>query len=203
MTFYPTLMDNLENETLLVYYDSARQEMMSRVSLRENSMMLYFGAVGALIAGAIQANQPMFLMIIPYLSLGISLIMLHHNAIIGALILYCTQELESTIKSKGVSVVQWDNSISRLVSSRSTRHYRFWGDIVLIMGPSFFSIIYNWDYFGSDMKKLVIISFSVLCSVVAIIFLWKALNIRNTTFAAIGAAPAGKKEKARVAEVSA
>lgn len=151
--------------------------------------MFYLGAVGALIAGAIQASQPLFFLIIPYLSFGMSLVMVHHNAVIGAIIEYCTHELGENLNERGVTFSQWDNSIARRLSSKSTKHYRLWGDLGLILGPSLFAVGYNWELLFEHDEKLIALLFAIAFSVVSAIFLLKTLSIRNKVFRKIDSRP--------------
>lgn len=175
-------MSDIQIETLLKFYDSARQEIISRVTLRENSQMIFLGAVGALIAAAIQAQQPLFLLVIPYLSVGISLIMLHHNAVIGALIIYCASELKDEFIKRGIHILQWDNSQSRLLSSELTKKYRYWGDLGLILAPSLLSIALNIQDSLKNFITLSALLLGIVCIITSFIFLKKTSIIRNETF---------------------
>ena len=175
-------MSNSNLETLLKFYESARQEMMSRIQLRENSLMIFLGSVGALAAAAIQANQPIFLLIIPYLTLGISMITLHHNYVIGSTIIYCAKELQKDFEKLGITVTQWDISKTRLKSSKSTRLYRLWGDIGLILTPALLAIIINYKSWISGMEYKIAMSIGVICIVFSFICLKKTLNLRHKVF---------------------
>ena len=175
-------MAEIENELLLKFYESARQELLSRVQLRENSMMIFLGGVGAVIAAAIQANQPFFLIIIPYLALGISFITLHHNAVIGAIIIYCAYELQVHFNKINSTVPQWDNSMARLESGKSTKRYRLWGDVGLILVPSIISVILNIQNIGDRVSYTVAILLAIASIVFSFILLNKTLTLRSNTF---------------------
>jgi hypothetical protein len=179
-------MSERDVEVLLKFYESARQEIMSRIQLRENSLMIFLGAVAALVAASIQAQQPFFLIIIPYLSLGISLIILHHNHVIGALILYCAVELQQELDKLGINIIQWDKSKARIESSSFTRKYRLWGDAGLILTPSLLSIIINYNSWSKGIEYGLAMITAIGCIVYSSFLLSKTLKLRNKVFSELG-----------------
>jgi len=147
--------------------------------------MIFLGAVGALAAAAIQANQPIFLLIIPYLTLGISMITLHHNFVIGSTIIYCAKELQRDFDKLGITVTQWDLSKTRLKSSESTRLYRLWGDIGLILTPAILPIVINYKSWTAGIEYKIAMTVGVVCVVFSFNSLKKTLNLRHKVFGAL------------------
>lgn len=164
-------MNNAEQETLLKFYETARQEILVRISARDNSLLIYLGAIAAIIGTSFQTNQTLFLLIIPYLALGISLIISNHHAIISALAIYCSTELGEIFYRNGILIPQWDNSSLRSKYSNRTFITRYWGDAIMINIPSIIAIITAIVTNKLNSNLFVIYVISCICFSISILIL--------------------------------
>ena len=94
-----------------IHEQTARAEIIQRVDLRDNALVLYLGAVGALVSFAGTTNKGTeILLIIPYLAFGATTIIEHHHMMIGVLSHYLAVDLDSQYRKLREYVPQWDNS---------------------------------------------------------------------------------------------
>jgi len=168
-------------DTLLKYYEAARQEILSRISSRDNTLLIYLGGIGAIISASIQSNNSNFLLIMPLIALGISPIVAHHHAMIGALSLYCSTELDPYFTKLGVEIPSWDNSRARMDFVKNTIRLRYFGDIALICIPALIGLFINlkgvndfWSI-GSFVVGLIFI-------IISFIIMIKSFRYRQVLF---------------------
>jgi hypothetical protein len=172
-------MENKEEQELVLhFYESARQEILLRIGMRETSMMSYLGAVAALIAGAIAEKEHLLLLIIPFLTLAISLITLHHNLYIGGLIKYCGSELDSYFRKK-TKVSHWDTSKTRINLSEQTKAKRLWGDMVLIITPSLLGFVMNYKILSTVNLLFILFLSGIICVIISMILIYKTKKSRD------------------------
>ncbi|EGR2232614.1 hypothetical protein HL669_14665 [Vibrio parahaemolyticus] len=146
-------------ELAIKFYEAARAELIVRIRLRENIIIFYVGAVATLLGVAFgnTAKSNEILFVIPVLSLAASILVSHHNSLIGALGLYCAVELKDCLNSNlDSTVVQWDESKSLINGSSKAVRTRLVPHLLIIPAPVLITLIANVDYL------------SVLCS-------WKAV----------------------------
>ena len=97
----------LKVNLLIAYFQSGRDEIITRVGHRESALLLFLGpsaAIFGLTFGDI--IRPMILFAIAPLGLGASLVLTQHNDVIGALGHYCGTKLPSRRKPYLASSVQ-------------------------------------------------------------------------------------------------
>lgn len=158
------------------YHESVNQDILARVNLRENSVMIFLGAVAALGAAAIQIKDPTFLLVTPYLTLGISLITAHHNLLIFGLVQYRELQLNKYLTNNEIEIISWDSSMMRFDISQDSRNFRFWGEFGLIIIPSLISLLLNYQLICKDtiFKILLILALlSILISTYLLYFIHK------------------------------
>ena len=138
-----------KGETARTNYVSVRDEIMERIQLRDNVLVMYLGAIGA-IFGLVLNNQALALealLVIPYLALGATAIISQHHAMIGSLGLFLATELEPFLKDIGEYAPQWDTS-----KTIQTKSHRFsWlgrrvGHIIIIDIPAIIALALNWRH---------------------------------------------------------
>lgn len=138
-----------ENELAMRFYDSARAEMMERIKLRENIILFYVGAVATLLGvvfGKEGANSAI-LFVIPLLSLAAAILVSHHNSLIGALGLYCSVELNSSLQASTENkIIQWDESRSLITGSSKAIRSRLIPHLLIISAPAVIALIVNHQY---------------------------------------------------------
>jgi hypothetical protein len=142
-----------KGESARLHEQMARAEIIQRVALRDNALVLYLGAVGALvgIAGSSTVGTKI-LLIIPYLAFGATSIIEHHHMMIGILSYYLTEDLSVHYRKIKEYVPDWDDS-ARIRDAWTKRPYliqRKFGHWVLISMPSLLSLILNYEYIWQE-----------------------------------------------------
>lgn len=122
-------------------YEVASQLLNARAQLRDNALLAYLTASVTLFGLVIgKSLSPLVLLIIPYLAVGVSIIISHHNLLIGSLLDFLNQD-ESKIKPRN------------FYSSEPFKKYikislllRTGGHLIIILMPCIGAIIINWKY---------------------------------------------------------
>jgi len=162
-----------ELETTLKYYEVIRNALIARVGFRDNSIMLYLAGVAAILAAFIQNNNPIYLMIIPILSLGITGIVTHHHYVIGTHSLYLAKEIGDSLKKLGVKTLQWD--LSTFGPSHPSIRLRYFGDASYILLPSLFAFSLNYKMVFSN----ALVSLGAFCIIPSAILLINSIKSRE------------------------
>lgn len=133
--------EKIDAETARMFYESARAELISRIGLRDNAIVAYLGAIGAIFGIALGSNSNIsILLVVPMLALGAELLISQHTELIGALSHYCSHEIGKELISKMINFAQWDNSRSLAAYSKSAIYRRTYGNISLIFTPALLAI---------------------------------------------------------------
>ena|GEM_PF-2235543 len=135
-------------ETARKHYESARMELIERIQLRDNVLLLYLGAVGTIFGVSIGTTARLeILLVIPYLALGASTIVSQHHAMIGSLGDFLAHEIEPFLREIGEYAPQWDTSEALKASSNmSTLMGRTLGHLLLIIIPPIAGLSLNWRH---------------------------------------------------------
>ncbi len=152
-----------KGDTARTFYESARTELIQRIQLRDNALVLFLGAISAIFgfSGKFGNNDFGFFLIIPYLAFGAATIVEHHNSMIGLLGLFLSVELGEYFKEIKENAPQWDTSSSLLSSSlwhaKSKKYFdiaspfflrRKIGHWILLLTPSIVSLVINYEYYN-------------------------------------------------------
>ena len=100
---------------LLAYFETSRQELVSRVSQRDSAVLLFLVAATAIFGVAFgNVTIPAILFAIAPLGLGAAVIYAQHNTLIGQLAHYSGVEITEQAKEilKGTWPKSWENSES-------------------------------------------------------------------------------------------
>lgn len=121
------------------FYESARAELIARIGHRDNVLVVYLGAVGAIYGLVLGIDDRIsILLVIPYLALGAALILSQHHAVIGQIGLYLAQELQPFFESEGhPGPPQWETSDSLRESRPQVMRQLFFGQMLLVVVPAF------------------------------------------------------------------
>jgi hypothetical protein len=80
-------------------YESARNELVQRIQLREQVLLFFVAGVATIYSVALGAgNKLEILLAVPYLSFGTAVILSQHNSVIGALGHFCADEIGPFLK---------------------------------------------------------------------------------------------------------
>ena len=87
-------------ETARVHWESARQEAIQRVALRDRALMACMAAAATLFGVVYSTTiSKALLLAVPYIAFGAALIASQHNAVIGGLGSYCVGSYKRTLKN--------------------------------------------------------------------------------------------------------
>lgn len=118
------------------YYRAAREELVERVKLRDQVLLVYLGFVGAVLGASLAKDAWREIgLILPFLGLGCAILVSQHNAVIGALIRFINMDLRRKLKEVGVDVPEFVSSNSFKDHSRYSNFSRSLGHAVVIMIP--------------------------------------------------------------------
>lgn len=138
-------------DVALALYSSARSELLERIRLRDQVLMAYLAAVGALFTLAFgKEGNVKTLLTLPFLALGAAVLVSQHNDLIGALSRYCGKELDRCFADHGCKVPQWDSSFAFQDLSAHAYAYRTLGAAFILMGTAVAaSLIVGLDLYES------------------------------------------------------
>jgi hypothetical protein len=129
------------------HHDTARSEIIKRLELRDNVLVIYLGAIGALfgVAFGTSVNKEV-LLVVPYLTLGAATIISQHQEVIGSLGRFLYLELQPFMESIGEAAPQWDASKSLLDYLPQAIWLRTIGHLLLIITPAITALYINWRH---------------------------------------------------------
>jgi ABC-type dipeptide/oligopeptide/nickel transport system permease component len=147
-------------ETARKNYEVAHHQLIARVHMRDNVLLVYLTAIGtifsvalSIIFGAKSTNDEIkkILLTIPYLALGCSVIVSNHNIIIGALLNFCSMEIRPFLQNITPSeyAPQFDTSEYFEKSRILTLCFRTLGHGIILLTPCIVALYLNWK--GSSL----------------------------------------------------
>ena len=158
--------DQARVQLAVTYHQTARAEIIQRITNRDNVLFLYLAAASALFGVAFSEFGPGagILLIVPLLGVGAAFTHAQHNVTIGALASYLTQELGPTVgrafQDERPVPLDWDSSEAQ-GSATSIVRWRFWSSLSLIALPEAAAVA----VFGAsvdDLGPFPIVALSVM-----------------------------------------
>ncbi len=134
-------------ETARTNYESARNELVQRIQLREQVLLFFVGGVATIYSVALGAASKLeILLAVPYLSFGTAVILSQHNAVIGALGHFCADEIGPFLKKLEPAEYAplWESSASLHRYSSKVLGMRTLAHLVLIITPAALGLLLNW-----------------------------------------------------------
>ncbi|WP_038881859.1 hypothetical protein [Vibrio jasicida] len=176
-------------ELAVKFYEAARAELIERIRLRENIILFYVGAVATLLGVAFgkESVNNEILFVIPLLSLAASILVSHHNSLIGALGLYCSVELKNSLNSNLENpVVQWDESKALIQGSSKAVRTRLIPHLLVISAPALIALIVNIHYLSTLWSWDAVVWFMGFCCFISsIIYICLSGRDRKRNFGEI------------------
>lgn len=173
-------------ETARKNYESARNELVQRIQLREQILLFFVGGVATIYSVALGAeNKLEILLAIPYLSFGTAVIISQHNSVIGALGHFCAHEIGPFLKKLEPAEYApfWESSASLHRYSSKALGLRTLAHIVLIITPAALGLLMNWHYARfSDMTNGTIWWIGATGTVLSLWFLIAAHRLRRKLY---------------------
>jgi hypothetical protein len=125
--------------------ECARDEINERIRLRDNALLAYLGASGVVVGVALgNTADGIILLIVPYFALAASTIVAQHDATIGHLSIFLTQELEPFFQKSGEWAPSWETSKSLSCYASKAINLRTLGQTIIISIPPIFALIKLW-----------------------------------------------------------
>ena len=171
-----------EKEIAIKNYEIVSQQLNTRARLRDNALLTYlttsitiFGIVLGTSTKGLEVDPSAkaypnaeVLLVIPYLALGISIIISHHNLLIGSFLDFLKkyESIKEVSKFYGSSHFDDYNSAALLL--------RTGGHIVIILMPCILALIINGKSLHTSSPPIVFIWWSAsICTVIAAgILIW-------------------------------
>ena len=171
-------MEKQEFELLLKFYESSRQEIIARITARDNTLLVNLGAVAAILGASFQVGNTLLLLIIPYLTLGVTLIVSHHNDAIMAVSTYCNIDLGKAFQKYNITVSQWETSSTRQKYGSRTFLSRHLGNSVILLTPSIYSLVVVFPTIaGCD--QFLLLTFASFCCFTSGLVIIRSMLFRN------------------------
>jgi hypothetical protein len=149
-----------------LYYTAARTEIVERMKLRDNALVLYATGVSAIIGVAFgQVTRTEVLLLLPFVAFVAALIANHHSEATGALGYYCARELSQYLPH---DVPQWDSSYTLQEFRTGAIRYRLIGESALFLVPPGFSLLYVADL--HSWSSLVEVNFLAVAWWIGLLF---------------------------------
>lgn len=146
-------------------YETASQHFISRYQMRDNVLLIYLAAIGAILGVAFGGNDMhKVLLAIPFFSLGCSLLIVHHNVMLGALLTFLSDEISRKFNDDENKITLFENSKSLNGRFGFALLLRTWSQLLILFLPSILSLVINFSFLYSDnLCNLLIWWFSLLC----------------------------------------
>jgi hypothetical protein len=136
-------------DTARTFYESARQELIERIKLRDNIALIFWGAIGAIFGIAFGTSiYTDILLIVPYLSFGCVIMISQHNSVIGCLADYINNELNPIFTEENKDTINWDRSSALKKYLSHAIWYRTISHFILIVIPSILASFVLVDYYS-------------------------------------------------------
>lgn len=130
-------------------YEAARSELVARLKLRDQVLLIYLAVVGTIFGIALANMERVeILLIIPFISLGCTILVSQHNLVIGTLIEFIGNQIKPELL--GLSPPEYATFFvcSKVYEHHCTRSNRFrlWGHGIIIIIPNLAGLGYNINH---------------------------------------------------------
>lgn len=157
-----------DREIRIKSYEVASRLLNARASLRDNALLAYLTASGTIFGFVIgKSVDPELLLIVPYLAVGISIMISHHHLLIGSVLDY----MENKLKIEDLYFYK-SNTRSLLL--------RTGGHLIIILMPCIAAMAINWkSEFNFSLSIDYMWWFAAICTSLTIIVLSALFVERN------------------------
>lgn len=166
-----------------IFYESARGELIHRIGLRDNALLVYLGAMTTLFGVSLGTSISIAsLLAVPFVALGATIIVSQHNAIIGSLASYCATEIQAYLDRtmKKDCPPQWENSVALCKYHRTSMRLRTGGHSILLLAPVIAALALNWQHaLSSPFPEGIMWWFGAVCAgvscwIIRSVHIWRA-----------------------------
>ncbi len=188
------------SSTGLSYYESARQEIIERLRLRDHIILSYIISTGAVFGIALSQESnidkiPLLVLIIPFICMGVAILVASHSIAITSIGLY-VDELAPAINEcrkrafdkkeddRLPNLFPWDSSKVFKDRGASSSLTRMIGNSCIILVPSLFSLFLGYAHFKWPLEILtdfgaLLWLFGVISTIIGSIVLFHAHSVRK------------------------
>lgn len=166
-------------EVGLAYYAASASEIRQRVTLRDQTLVLYMTGVGAILAfGLRKDTQPIVLVGILLLGWGASMILRQHEQLVGMLREWCATEHHSQMQAMlgpsaplpfelSAVLLEEDREAQRSHNAQALVSSRKWGYQLILVGPQVLLVAYGVVYAVSADRGPVMMAEAWIVAVLA------------------------------------
>lgn len=152
-------MYNFKDNFNIASYQSAREEIIQRIKLRDNALKIYLTIIISIFGLVLSCEvNPKILFTIPFLGLSFSFIVFQHHLVIRYLSYFLKEEFKSPLK-------HWDNSDIFEKFGKNIIFYRLLSQGVILVLPQILSLIYYLPCNNLDVIIWVLGFFAFIGSV--------------------------------------
>jgi hypothetical protein len=171
-------------------YDAARAELLTRVRLRDQVLLIYLGFAGAIFGVSLastgvtlSASNHEILLVLPFLSLGFSILVSQHNAVIGAIILFNTNEINAFLAKHDEGAPEFTSSLSFKGHSPRSNLLRLWGHTIILLVPCIVSLAVNICHvFKPQFPFWTAWWFALACTIGTVLVIFHVHKLRETVY---------------------
>jgi hypothetical protein len=167
-------------------YDAARNEILLRMRLRDQVLLVYLMIVGAILGVSLrESGNEDILLSIPFIALGASILVSQHNVLMAILGQFCAEELELFFKKLDPSeyAPHWDNSKTYKAYAMPSTIFRLLSHSLIIMVPAILALGINFKHaFSSPFPQGPLWWFGALCFVGVILVIMYAHSKRKEIY---------------------
>jgi len=159
-------------EAAIKFYEAAREEMMKRMKIRDNILIVYLGVITSLFAVAIKMNSYNILLSVPFLTLGASLLIAEHYVAMGRLSFFCASEIAAFLIENKINVPQLDTSETYYKFTKFSVYARCVSYLILTELPPIMALCYNKQHaLNSPFPEGVLWWFGLICIILLLVLI--------------------------------
>ena len=167
------------------HMEQARNELLLRLRLRDQVLLVHLVFVGAAFGAGFTANVGYELFLaIPFLALGFALIHGHHHCHLGLLTSFCANEIAPLLRSLGEPAPVFDDSETLRPHAAPATSRRSWATAIIFVVPCALALVVNWKYVVSYTFPMTLVWVgAAVCTGYALTETLRAAAFREREFA--------------------
>jgi len=160
----------------LEYYKEARAEIREHIKLRQQALFIFLAILGVLAGMAINRNDngdlqvdTLLLLVIPFLSFGVGVILGQRDLFCGCLSKYCVEELSTHLPE----IPMWDNSDSLVLTRRWLFLLRSLVHMLIIVLPAAVALRVSYPKNNASINELWLLGLALtLATMIWFLFIY-------------------------------
>lgn len=136
-----------DSDTARQTYNAARSEVLLRMRLRDNVLLVFLTVTGAFLGLSLQNPENKDLSLaIPFFSLGAAILVSQHNLLAAAIGQFLAHEVAPFLMDNNEHAPHWDNSVTFKKITATAAWFRFVGHCLIVAVPSSIALIINLEH---------------------------------------------------------